>query len=199
MGYSISHHGSEYGETHHTVRASLYGVTPENRLAAIERLQAGRQPAAPGHIDNWIAAMHAATKHRSEDTAGLGLIRSLYRSILSKYPGSVARETCLHLTTRCEWFPTAKELTDACDAAKMRYDAVLKELTGKPREPVMLSGREAELEGLREEQAGLRKRLGFVGDVSALSPERRVMFDRDREMTKRIGELSRRQAVEAAA
>lgn len=169
-------------------RAWLGGVTSANRQAALERLDAGRDAAAPAKIDQWVAALHVGTKHRSEDQGSLEIIQRLYRSTLSQYPASVARLACSQLMRESEWFPTVKELADRCDELTTNWNALRSALVKwkdpalPPPEPAPLHPHEIKIYALRDEQQVLRRKLGFVGDVSKLPPDRKAMFDRDREI-----------------
>jgi hypothetical protein len=185
--FSTEHRGGQ----NRTV-AKLTGVTHENLPMALERAEAMLAPAPKEHLEQWIAAMHAGTKHRSEDTAGLDLVLNLYRGLLRRYPASVAREACVRLTTGSEWFPTAKEVCDLCDRLSAQPRAVLAALQGwKPLSPVERDARRlwAKAQEKREEQASVNRRLGFVGNIAELTPERRNLFDLERQLAREVNEL----------
>lgn len=149
------------------------------------------RPAPAEQLNNWIAAMHAATKHRSEDTAGLELIRGLYRSILSKYPAGAAREACVKLTTGSEWFPTAKELTETCDGLTNPLRALAQAvIEWQPKSEGKIEADRAYGRAMRarEELDAMNRRLGFVGNIHELSPERRALWE---SVCQQIAEVTR--------
>lgn len=179
-------------------------MTPALQQEAARLTEHAMRQAPAEQLNNWIAAMHAATKHRSEDTAGLELIRGLYRSILSRYPANVAREACMRLTTGCEWFPTAKELTDQCDRLvqpiRALAEAVIawREPGAEDAERNRAWGRAARA---REDLEAMNRRMGFVGDISKLSPERRGLWEDICAKAREVAELEKahRQMERAAA
>jgi len=166
-------------------------MTEASKPEAARAAEYAMRPAPAEQLNNWIAAMHAATKHRSEDSAGLELIRGLYRSILAKYPGSVAREACVKLTTGSEWFPTAKELTETCDRLADPIRALAEAVISwrpKPEGKVEADRAYGRLQRAREELDDMNRSLGFVGNIHELSPARRALWE---NVCQQIAEVTR--------
>ena len=161
----------------------------------MQRIDAALAPAPIGQIDQWIAALHVGTRHRNEDESSLELLQKLYRATLSQYPASATREACGELLKTSEWFPTVKELTDACD----RHAAPLRSLRHRVASwrlpPPAVVREETETDRLLAEKDEIRRQLGFVGNVAALSPERRALYDREAEIRRRLKELGSRRAA----
>jgi len=175
-----------------TLRCALSGINEQNQQAALAILEALDKPPAAREIDQWIAAMHAGTKHRTGDTAELDLILRLYRATLARFSQSVARQACLKLTYESDWFPTVKEVVDCCEALEGRPKALLmavrawRPLNDHDRETRKAWGR---TQRAREDLEAMNRRLGFVGDISKLSPERRSLWDQVCQQTAEVNRL----------
>ena len=175
--------------------AFVTGVTLQNQQAALQRIDAALAPAPIAQVDQWIAALHVGTKHRSEDPASLELIQKLYRATLSQFPASAARDACAELLKTSEWFPTIKELNEAC-GHHSRPLRSLRNSVASWREPEPARAREeTETDRLIAEREAIRRKLGFVGDITKLSPEKRALYDRDAEIRERLREIGSRRAA----
>ena len=165
------------------VGCSLGGLTEETRLKALAAVEKLSEPATQALAEEWIATLHAATAHRSDDPAGLALSLDLYASALTAWPADVALAACLKLARRRQkpnWFPPLNELEQACEAigsGRKHLLAALRDWRPPTAAEIRRQGLHDQARAAWTEVAAMERQLGFVGDISALSPERRAQLD----------------------